>query len=72
MPEKRDTFRLLSRIFTRSPQKCPPRTDAPAAGAQKMLLPAGARRYIDFVAETVEVPVDIVSVGPGREQTIIG
>jgi len=33
-------------------------------------LPKPARAYIDFVAETVGVPVDIVSVGPGREQTI--
>ena len=33
-------------------------------------LPAPARKYIDFVAEFVGVPIDIVSVGPGREQTI--
>lgn len=34
-------------------------------------LPAAARRYIDFVEEFTGVPVDIVSVGPGREQTIV-
>ncbi len=33
-------------------------------------LPANARRYIDFIEKTVGVPADIVSVGPGREQTI--
>jgi adenylosuccinate synthase len=33
-------------------------------------LPTPARKYIDFVAEFVGVPIDIVSVGPGREQTI--
>lgn len=33
-------------------------------------LPANARRYIDFVAETTRVPVTFVSVGPGREQVI--
>jgi adenylosuccinate synthase len=34
-------------------------------------LPANARRYIDFTAERVDVPVSYVSVGPGREQFIV-
>jgi adenylosuccinate synthase len=34
-------------------------------------LPAGARRYIDRLAELVGLPVKIVSVGPDREQTIL-
>jgi adenylosuccinate synthase len=33
-------------------------------------LPANARQYVQFVSETVGVPVSIVSVGPGREQVI--
>ncbi len=33
-------------------------------------FPAGARRYLDRVAELVGRPVDVVSVGPDREQTI--
>jgi len=33
-------------------------------------LPAAARRYVDRIAELVELPVSIVSVGPDREQTI--
>jgi adenylosuccinate synthase len=33
-------------------------------------LPAAAQRYIDRVAELVQLPVSIVSVGPDREQTI--
>ncbi len=33
-------------------------------------LPAAARRYIDRVAELVELPVSVVSVGPDRAQTI--
>jgi adenylosuccinate synthase len=33
-------------------------------------LPDGARRYLDKIAEWVERPVDIVSVGPDRAQTI--
>jgi adenylosuccinate synthase len=33
-------------------------------------LPKAARRYLDRIAELVELPVSIVSVGPDREQTI--
>jgi adenylosuccinate synthase len=33
-------------------------------------LPAAARKYLDFASEFVGVPIDIVSVGPGREQTM--
>jgi adenylosuccinate synthase len=33
-------------------------------------LPAGARRYLDRVAELVGKPVEIVSVGPDRAQTM--
>jgi adenylosuccinate synthase len=33
-------------------------------------LPTNARRYVDRIAELVQLPVSIVSVGPDREQTI--
>jgi len=33
-------------------------------------LPAGARRYLDRVAELVGRPIDVVSVGPDRAQTM--
>lgn len=33
-------------------------------------LPAGARAYVDFVAEQLGLPVQLISVGPGREQII--
>ncbi|MGH8980558.1 MAG: adenylosuccinate synthetase, partial [Acidimicrobiales bacterium] len=33
-------------------------------------LPAAARRYIDFLAEQIGVPVRLVGVGPGREQFV--
>jgi adenylosuccinate synthase len=33
-------------------------------------LPAAARDYIDRIAELVRVPVEMVSVGPDRNQTI--
>ncbi|TWT88366.1 Adenylosuccinate synthetase [Pseudobythopirellula maris] len=34
-------------------------------------LPANARGYLDRVAELVERPVELVSVGPGRDQSIL-
>jgi adenylosuccinate synthase len=34
-------------------------------------LPAGARRYIDRIAELASLKVSVVSVGPDREQTIL-
>jgi len=34
-------------------------------------LPKNARRYLDRIEELLEIPIDIVSVGPGREETII-
>ena len=33
-------------------------------------LPAGAHLFLDRVSELVGCPVEIVSIGPGREQTI--
>lgn len=34
-------------------------------------LPANARAYVDRMAELAGVPLEIVSVGPGREETIV-
>jgi adenylosuccinate synthase len=34
-------------------------------------LPENARAYIKYLEEVVEVPVDIISTGPDREETII-
>jgi adenylosuccinate synthase len=33
-------------------------------------LPKQARAYLDTIAELLEFPLEIVSVGPDREQTI--
>ncbi len=35
-------------------------------------LPSKARGYVEFVEAFLGVPVSIVSVGPGREQTLVG
>lgn len=34
-------------------------------------LPANARAYIDRMSELAATPIEIVSIGPGREQTIV-
>ncbi|MBC6953372.1 MAG: adenylosuccinate synthase [Leptolyngbya sp. PLA2] len=42
-------------------------------GAARSLrdLPDQARKYLDFIAQYVRVPISIVSVGPDRAQTIV-
>jgi adenylosuccinate synthase len=45
------------------------RTDI-ASARKPSDLPTNAKRYVDRVAELVQLPVSIVSVGPDREQTI--
>jgi adenylosuccinate synthase len=34
-------------------------------------LPANARRYLERLSEVLGVPIDLVSTGPDREQTIV-
>jgi len=34
-------------------------------------LPGNARRYLERVQELVRVPVDMISTGPDREETIV-
>ena len=34
-------------------------------------LPANARRYLERIAELTESPIDIISTGPDRAQTIV-
>ena len=34
-------------------------------------LPAAARRYLERLSEVTGVPIDLVSTGPDREQTIV-
>lgn len=33
-------------------------------------LPDNARRYVERIESLLEVPVDLISVGPGRDETI--
>ena len=42
------------------------------SGAKKLEdLPANARAYIKFIEDAIEVPVDIISTGPDRDETVI-
>ncbi|MFN3785361.1 MAG: adenylosuccinate synthetase [Thiothrix sp.] len=34
-------------------------------------MPDNAKKYLARLAEVVETPIDIISTGPDREQTII-
>jgi adenylosuccinate synthase len=33
-------------------------------------LPNEARRYVEAVEDALDVPIEIVGLGPGREQTV--
>jgi adenylosuccinate synthase len=33
-------------------------------------LPTAAREYLDFVTQHISVPISMIGVGPGRDQTI--
>ena len=33
-------------------------------------LPLNLKKYISFIEEKLEVPIKIISIGPGRDQTI--
>jgi adenylosuccinate synthase len=34
-------------------------------------LPENSRKYLERIESLIETPIDIVSVGPDREQTIV-
>ena len=35
------------------------------------IIPDGMKNFLDFVSESLNIPISIVSLGPGREETII-
>ncbi|MCS6900121.1 MAG: adenylosuccinate synthase [Myxococcales bacterium] len=49
-----------------------PGWSSPISGARRLEdLPPEARRYLDFIEEQIDLPFDLISVGPHREETII-
>ncbi len=48
-----------------------PGWDQPTASATKLdKLPKNARAYVDYIQELLECPVQIISTGPSRNETI--
>ena len=37
----------------------------------KGIIPDEMKTYLDFISESLNIPITIVSLGPGREETII-
>lgn len=66
-PAHADDLRRIEPIF-----ETVPGWETDVTSARKLSdLPTGARQYLDRVSELVGRPIDVVSVGPGRDQTIL-
>jgi adenylosuccinate synthase len=37
----------------------------------KGIIPEEMKNFLDFVSESLNIPISIVSLGPGRDETII-
>jgi adenylosuccinate synthase len=62
-----DLFKNLKPIYEELPG-----WEESTVGAKSLdELPKNAQDYIQYIEKTVEVPVDIISTGPDREETII-
>ncbi len=62
-----DSYKLLQPIY----QELPGWSESTVGAKSMDELPENARAYIRYIEETVEVPVDIISTGPDRAETII-
>ena len=62
-----ETFKSLEPIYEEFPG-----WEGSTLGARSMNdLPKNARSYIRYIEELMEVPVDIISTGPDRQETIV-
>ena len=66
LPYHQSTFHKAKPIYEELPGW---RTDLSAVTAPAD-MPAAARDYVAFLSEQIGVPVRLVGVGPGREQTV--
>jgi adenylosuccinate synthase len=66
VPYHQSTFHKVVPVYEELPGW---RTDLTAATAPGD-LPSAACKYIAFLSEQIGVPVRLVGVGPGREQTV--
>ena len=60
-----------SRAASRSTRSCPAGTRARSASRRHDELPAAARNYLQRIEELAGVPIDLISTGPDREETIV-
>lgn len=61
-----DNFESLKPVY----EELPGWSESTAGAKRLEDLPENARAYIRFIEEAIEVPVDIISTGPDREETI--
>ena len=62
-----DSYKALEPIY----EDLPGWTESTAGAKSLDELPENARAYIRYIESAIEVPVDIISTGPDREETII-
>jgi adenylosuccinate synthase len=62
-----DAFAEVEPIY----EECPGWTESTIGITDYAKLPSAARSYLERLQELVGVPIDIVSTGPDREQTIV-
>ena len=62
-----DSYKALEPIY----EDLPGWTESTVGAKSLDELPESARAYIRYIESAVEVPVDIISTGPDREETII-
>jgi len=46
-------------------------TESTVGATEYDQLPVNARRYLERIAEVCEVPIDMISTGPDRLETIV-
>jgi adenylosuccinate synthase len=62
---------MTTRAWYRSTSPCPAGATLPWGARQLDALPAAARDYIAMIEAVVGAPIDIISTGPDRSETII-
>ncbi len=70
-PEPPMSRRGLCRASNRSTRSCPAGASRPSASPTYAALPGNARRYLERLQSLVDVPLDMISTGPERDQTIV-
>jgi adenylosuccinate synthase len=72
LPSRIDEVARAKPVYVTLPgfEKLSKTTVVKAAQEGLSALPDAARRYVELVEESLEVPVELVGLGPGREATV--